>query len=156
MGQVQIARMKKVSHLLLRGTQFNNAMHMKRYLNTERQLKLTGGSYFILISYYTRAGTYAQLAHVIFILYFRFWFPPSVSAFRFPFPSFPCTRWGVVVLKCISRLEEIVLIPCHCIDKWISINVQKQLDLSRRICLSSIAKRKGTQKIDNWVISLCT
>ncbi len=28
--------------------------------------------------------------------------------------------------------------------KFITINVQKQLDLSRQICLSSFAKRKGT------------
>ncbi len=29
--------------------------------------------------------------------------------------------------------------------KFINNDVQKQLDLSRQICLSSIAKRKGTQ-----------
>ncbi len=32
------------------------------------------------------------------------------------------------------------------IENLLIINVQKQLDLSRQICLSSFAKRKGTQK----------
>ena len=32
------------------------------------------------------------------------------------------------------------------IENLLKINVQKQLDLSRQIYLTSIAKRKGTQK----------
>ncbi len=40
------------------------------------------------------------------------------------------------------------------IENLVTINVQKQLDLSRQICLSSFAKRKGTQNTP--LLSTCT
>ncbi len=57
---------------------------------------------------------------------------------------------GVIVKICApSNISgtEVFLDKCFVSENLLTINVQKQLDLSRQICLSSFAKRKGTQNI---------
>ncbi len=52
-------------------------------------------------------------------------------------------RTKICATSNISGIE--VFLDKFLYQKIVTINVQKQLDLSRQICLSSFAKRKGTQ-----------